>query len=389
MANIGLLCSFKYLNFLGGMIESFGGPHLPFPNWEFPLGISFFTLQQVMYLVDCYENLVPANTLFDHATFVSFFPYVTAGPITRAKRMIAQFQGVATAPGPRGDMAATGLYLFTMGLFKKVFFADTFGRIADLGFAGYQGLSTLEAWAFSLAYTLQIYFDFSGYTDMARGTGFILGFDIPINFNSPYRSFSIIEFWQRWHITLSNFITDYLYTPILRAFEKATLATASVATLVAMIIAGLWHGPSWTFVTFGALHGIALVINQFWRKKIRRKLPKMLSWALTFSFVNLAFVFFRAPSIVAGAHIARLLVPVNTALLGSAVLRTVPTLGLTTLLPAVVIGTVAAFFGKNSDELARTFRPSYSYALGTASLMLLAWLFMNSTITKQFVYFAF
>jgi alginate O-acetyltransferase complex protein AlgI len=389
VANIILLCSFKYLNFLGQTIESFGGPHLPFPNWEFPLGISFFTLQQVMYLVDCYENLVPANAFLDHATFVSFFPYVTAGPITRAKRMILQFHEERPAFGPRGDIAATGLYLFTLGLFKKVLFADTFGRIADLGFDGYQGLSTLEAWAFSLAYTLQIYFDFSGYTDMARGTAFILGFEIPVNFNSPYRSFSIIEFWQRWHITLSNFITNYLYTPILRAFKKATLATASVATLVAMIIAGLWHGPSWTFVMFGTLHGIALVINQFWRKKIKRKLPKPLSWVFTFSFVNLAFIFFRAPSIAIGVHIARLLVPVHTVMLGSTVLRTVPNLGLTTLVPAVLAGIVASFFGKNSDELIKSFHPTYSYAFGTAILMLLAWLFMNSTITKQFVYFAF
>jgi D-alanyl-lipoteichoic acid acyltransferase DltB (MBOAT superfamily) len=390
VANIALLCSFKYLNFFAQTIESLGVPHLPLPDWAFPLGVSFFTLQQVIYLVDCYEALVPPNTLFDHLTFVSFFPYVISGPITKAKRMIGQLHDeAASRTESRWDLAATGLYLFTLGLFKKVFFADTFGRIADLGYAGYQDFSTVEAWAFSLAYTFQMYFDFSGYTDMARGSALILGFDIPINFNSPYRSLSMIEFWQRWHITLSNFITTYLYTPILRSFKKATLPAASFSTLAAMLIAGLWHGPAWTYVVWGGLHGAALVVNQFWRKKVKRKVPKALSWAMTFSFVNLTLIFFRAPSLSVGAHVARLLVPVHTTLLSFSVLHTVSTVGLTTVVPAVVTGIVAAFFGRNSNELAQSFRPSYVGAFSTAMLMLVAWLFMNSTITRQFVYFVF
>jgi alginate O-acetyltransferase complex protein AlgI len=388
VVNIALLCSFKYVNFLLRTLASLGGSQLSAPNWEFPLGISFFTLQQVMYLVDCYESLIPPNGLLDHATFVSFFPYVTAGPITRAKNMISQFQGFIAHGEGRSSLAATGLYLFTLGLFKKIFFADTLGLVADVGFAGYEGLSTIEAWACSIAYTLQIYFDFSGYSDMARGSALILGFEIPCNFNSPYRSRSIIEFWQRWHITLSNFITNYLYTPMLRSFKRVTLATASFSTLCAMMIAGLWHGPSWTFVVFGTLHGMALVVNQFWNKKVSRRLPIGLAWALTFAFVNLAFIFFRAPSLSVGGHIARLLIPVHTTLLGIAVLRDAATGGTIFILP-IIIGIIAAFWGKNSDELARAFRPSYVTALGTAALMLVSWFFMNSTIVKRFVYFAF
>ena len=249
--NIGFLCVFKYANFLIATLWFTGPRHLHLPELEFPLGISFFTLTQVMYLVDCYEGLLPALRLFDHATFVTFFPYVISGPIAKAKRMVHQFGDFGGETGTRAAMVSEGLYLFTLGLFKKVVFADAFATIANLGFSSGTKYSALEAWTFSVTYTLQIYFDFSGYSDMAIGSAKMLGVDLPRNFDAPLRSKSIIEFWQRWHITLSQFITTYLYTPILKSFRRATLATASIATLLAMALAGLWHGPSWTFVIFG------------------------------------------------------------------------------------------------------------------------------------------
>ena len=239
VANVLFLCLFKYVNFfLAGFSKPLGRDHL-LPNWSFPLGISFFTLQQIMYLVDCYEELVPAGSLFDYATFVSFFPYVISGPISKAGRIIPQFKHLGE-PEAAAERIAKGLYLFALGLGKKVLLADSFSRVATFGYdkTAFQ-LSALEAWVFSIAFTLQLYFDFSGYSDMAKGSALILGINIPQNFLGPLRSKSIIEFWRRWHISLSDFITTYLYTPMLKSFKKATLATASIATLAAMGIAGL------------------------------------------------------------------------------------------------------------------------------------------------------
>ena len=296
--NIGFLCVFKYVNFF---LRSF--PHLIparflLPDFEFPLGISFFTITQIMYLVDCYESLLPASSLFDHATFVSFFPYVISGPIARAKRMLHQTGDFGGKDGQRSEFLARGVYLFSIGLFKKVVIADAFAQVAAYGLNSATNLSTLEAWVFSIAYTMQIYFDFSGYTDMAIASALMLGIEIPRNFDAPYRSKSIIEFWQRWHISLTNFITTYLYTPILKTFPRASLASSAIATLLAMSIAGLWHGPSWTFVCYGLWHGIGLAFNQVWRTKKIWKLPAALSWAVTFSFVNIASIFLHSRTLV-------------------------------------------------------------------------------------------
>jgi alginate O-acetyltransferase complex protein AlgI len=386
--NVGYLCIFKYVNFLIANLWFLGGSRFHFPDLDFPLGISFFTLAQIMYLVDCYEGLAPALSLFDHITFASFFPYVISGPIAKAKRMAHQFDNFGGVPGERSALIARGLYQFTIGLFKKVIFADAFASIANLGFGTRSRLSVPEAWIFSLSYTLQIYFDFSGYSDMAIGSAMMLGIEVPRNFDAPLRSKSIIEFWQRWHITLSQFITTYLYTPILKSFERATLFKASLATLLAMTIAGLWHGPSWTFVLFGVLHGAALVANQYWRKKKMPKLPALGSWLLTLVFVNFAFIFFRSNNI----H--------DAALMASSLANLHHVLGVRTLgeawasmtgreLAALLIGTVLAFYGKSSDQLAREFEPKYWNSFAVAAMMVLCWLSLIFNTTQEFVYFKF
>ena len=301
LANIGYLCAFKYVNFLLGTLPLAHGHEHLIPDFEFPLGISFFTLAQLMYLVDCYEKLVKPNSLFDHATFVSFFPYVISGPLAKVKRMKKQFGNFGGEPGKRTNVIARGMFLFSLGLFKKTVCAQAFGQIADYGYNTARNRSMVEAAVFTATYSLQLYFDFSGYSDMAIGTAEMMGIQVPPNFDAPLRSMSIIEFWQRWHISLSGFITTYLYTPLLRAFGKASLAKAMLATLIAMTIAGLWHGPSWTFVVFGLLHGVALATNSFWRKQVPVKLPKALSWLLLMVFVDTAFIFFRSPNL----HVAK------------------------------------------------------------------------------------
>lgn len=385
-ANIAFLASFKYLNLVLRHVSFLAAGHFYLPDWEFPLGISFFTLQQVMYLVDCYEKLVPANDWISHAAWVSFFPTVTSGPLTRARQLVPQLKNGVTAAAPAVTQAIT---LIAVGLFKKVVFADSFSRIADVGFAHPASLSAVEAWISSFAYTFQIYFDFSGYSDMAIGAALLLGFTIPLNFNTPYRSLSIIEFWQRWHITLSQFITTYLYTPIIRSFRKATLRAAAVSTLLAMTIAGIWHGPAFTFLLFGFLHGVGLAVNQVWRKRIKIAIPKPLSWAITLLFVNLTFVFFRSPNVAAALHVCRSFLPAH-GMLSTAVLReSIRFSEAQVIVLPVLAGVLAALVGRNSNSILEGPQPTLRMGFAVSALLLISFLFMNSTIAKEFVYFAF
>jgi alginate O-acetyltransferase complex protein AlgI len=378
-ANILFLSCFKYVNFFFGAMA---------PNWGFPLGISFFTLTQVMYLVDCYEELIPANNLFDHATFVSFFPYVIAGPLTRARAIVPQLRGESGAPS--WENVARGFALFCIGLFKKVVFADALSQLADAGFNAPGEISSLEAWACVLAYTFQIYFDFSGYTDMARGIGRMLGFELPLNFNIPYISKSVIEFWQRWHMSLSGFITTYLYTPILRGFKgRATLAKSAVATIIAMSISGLWHGPAWTFVVWGLCHGVALATNQYWRKKIKIALPAGVGWLLTFSFVTLAEVFFRAANLPVAFQMFARLYPAH-GLHNELGLRhlIVFTESFTCVVPSLLC-VPFVFFGPSSQDFVERLKPALRYSLAYACLLTVALVFLNSVVAKEFIYFGF
>jgi len=203
-----------------------------------PLGISFFTIMQIIYLVDCYEGMLKPNTLREHALVVSFFPTVTMGPILRVKNVLTQFRETVNK-GISHEQLTPAIALFSIGLFKKVVIADSFAIIADIGYASVSTLSTVMAWVISLSFTMQLYYDFSGYSDMAIAIAMALGIKIPINFNSPYKSKSIVEFWQRWHISFTTFITTYVYTPIVRSFKKITFKKAMLATVISMLIVGL------------------------------------------------------------------------------------------------------------------------------------------------------
>jgi D-alanyl-lipoteichoic acid acyltransferase DltB (MBOAT superfamily) len=385
-ANIALLCAFKYLGLLFRMIGFLHGPHWTPPDWGFPLGISFFTLTQVMYLVDTYQGLNDPHSLFDHAAFVSLFPYVASGPLVRARSVLPQFRQ-NQVKGGRAAMAARGLYLFSLGLAKKVVLADAFAGIADKGFGAVSDYSMLEAWVFAVAFLLQLYFDFSGYSDMAVGSAWMLGIDIPQNFNAPLRARSISEFWQRWHISLSNFITNYLYTPIVRSFRKPGLKAGLFATVTAMAIAGLWHGPAWKMVLYGLSHGIALAINQVWKRR-KMKMPDWAGLALTQLFAAASLVFFRSADVPAALHMLARLAP-HAHPLGWEALRGLVPLTLALPLRPVFIGAVAGFCFKSSADLANEFRFAYPQSLATAALLLISFVYMNSTPVKSFVYFAF
>jgi D-alanyl-lipoteichoic acid acyltransferase DltB (MBOAT superfamily) len=376
VVNIGFLCWFKYLDFIFGNLAAITGIRYAVPHFIWPLGISFFTLQQIMYLVDCYEELIPANGLTEHAAFVSFFAYITAGPITRSHQVVPQLES-ETIRQVDFDRMARAIMLFLIGLTKKTVLADNLALVGSTLPPG--PTSFLDTWFIVVAYALQIYFDFSGYSDMAKAVALMFNIEIPSNFNTPFRALSVSEFWQRWHITLTRFITTYLYTPILRAARKATLTVSVLATITAMFICGLWHGGAWTYVIWGTLHGVALGVNQIW-SRYKIKLPKVVAWLLTFVFLQVGFAFFRAPNVpsalttvaamfgwgVRGSFLHFQLIPRDLFL--------------------IVLGMLLSCLGKNSDELTKEFSPSWRTALAAAALGLLSLFYLNSTLSKTFIY---
>ena len=251
-------------------------------------------------------------------------------------------------------------------------------------------MSALEAWVFAFCYAMQIYFDFSGYSDMAIASALFFGIDIPRNFDVPFRSKSIIEFWTRWHISLSQFINAYIYTPILLSFSRATLVTSALATFIAMSIAGLWHGPAWTFVFYGVVHGIALACNQYWRKKKMPKLPAFPSWLLTFIVVLIGLIFFRSVTLPGAlGYIATLVSPHHPFTVENLMAMNGRGIMVVIFLAAQIVGTILAFVGKSSELVARDYNTTYLSAAATVSFILLAFVFLNSSISKPFVYFAF
>ena len=290
VGNLALLGYFKYTDFF---IENFNlatSSNVELLNLALPLAISFFTFQQIAYLVDSYRGETKEYDFLNYAVFVTFFPQLIAGPIVHHKEMMPQFASSRNMVKNYKNIAL-GLFIFSIGLFKKVVIADTFAVWATAGFDTATTLNLFEAWATSLSYTFQLYFDFSGYTDMAIGLALLFNIKLPINFNSPYKATDIQDFWRRWHITLSRFLRDYVYIP-LGGNKKGEYRTYN-NLLATFIIGGIWHGAGWTFVFWGFLHGVALMIHRAW-SRLGFKLWTWLAWLITFNFVNIAWVFFRA-----------------------------------------------------------------------------------------------
>ncbi|PHS36988.1 MAG: membrane-bound O-acyltransferase family protein [Sulfurovum sp.] len=291
IANLALLGYFKYTDF---MIDNLNywifAEDVPNMNLALPLAISFFTFQQIAYLVDSYRGETREYNFLNYANFVAFFPQLIAGPIVHHKEMMPQFSNIRNKVINYKNISA-GLFIFSIGLFKKVIIADTFSVWATVGFDTAETLNFLEAWVTSLSYTFQLYYDFSGYTDMAIGAALLFNIKLPINFYSPYKAKSIQDFWRRWHITLSRFLKDYIYIP-LGGNRKNDLRTYN-NLMITFILGGIWHGAGWTFVFWGFLHGTALVIQRVW-EKLGFRMNGILAWFVTFNFVNIAWVFFRA-----------------------------------------------------------------------------------------------
>ena len=405
--NLGLLGFYKYADFF---VESLGralGTGWDLGTIVLPIAISFFTFQQIAYLVDAHRNLCHEYSLVDYVLFVTFFPQLIAGPIVHHAEMLPQFSSGA---GDRPDHVdrAVGLSIFAIGLAKKVLLADSLAPQATPVFdAAQAGLTptVLDAWIASLSYTLQLYFDFSGYSDMALGIARLFGIVLPLNFNSPYKSASIVEFWRRWHLTLSRFLRDYLYIPLGGSRRGRTRRYVNLMTT--MVLGGLWHGAGWTFVFWGTLHGIYLVINHVWAS-LQDRLGALGRWhgqgrrvlavGLTFLATVVAWVFFRAESFGAAARILG-------AMFGAG--GTDP---MTSSIPMaaawLAVLLTAVFVLPNTQEILRDFRPALDFdvdragptrglrlrltkrwALLTALLLIVSIVAMSRT--SEFIYYQF
>jgi D-alanyl-lipoteichoic acid acyltransferase DltB (MBOAT superfamily) len=299
--NLCLLGYFKYAEFMLGSLAPLLEQAPELPEIDLPLGISFFTFTQIAYLVDVHRNQARDYKLVHYGLFVTYFPHLIAGPILHHREMMPQFD-LRASWSPKLQDIAVGLTFFAIGLFKKVMIADNgLAPHANAVFsvvAQDAALPLFESWIGAIAFGLQIYFDFSGYSDMAIGLSLLFGIRLPVNFHSPYKAESIIDFWRRWHMTLSRFLREYLYIPL--GGNRGGRLARYRNVLLTMLLGGLWHGAAWHFVLWGGLHGIYIVVNHAWRKRFAeaRRPPgtgaRVAGWLLTFTAVTVAWVFFRA-----------------------------------------------------------------------------------------------
>lgn len=379
-ANLALLGVFKYADFFATVaLSALGRAHEP---WGFvlPLGISFFTFQQISYLVDLHRGSAPTYRFEEYAAYVSFFPQLIAGPIVRHNQLIPQFDESPLRDGLH-ERLSRGAVLFILGLVKKVFFADELAPIANAGFDGVAGgemLAAGGAWLASLAYTLQLYFDFSSYSDMAIGLGLMFGFRLPANFDNPYRAAHIRDFWRRWHMTLSHFLRDYVYIPLGGSRQGAV--GVGFAVVLTMFLCGLWHGAGWTFVAWGLLHGVAILVSRGW-STMGGRLPIPVGWSLTFLFVVLGWVLFRAEDFTVAAEMVKSLAGLHGWTGASLDDDDVRYVG---------IGIVFAMFGLTNEEIAdRHWLPRRSIAIAAAVVLVAVVLRVGQGRSLEFIYFQF
>ncbi|HAT1820633.1 TPA: MBOAT family protein [Legionella pneumophila] len=311
IGNLSLLIYFKYSQFLVANIYLLLNQPLELINGDLPLGISFFTFTQIAYLTDCYRKQIKVPHFTNYGLFVTFFPHLMAGPILHHQEIMPQFEN-RRKKLLSWENCAVGMTIFSIGLFKKTIIADSLAPYANTVFsaASKESITFIEAWCGSLSYTFQLYFDFSGYSDMAIGLACLFGIIFPLNFNSPYKAPNIIIFWRRWHMTLSRFLRDYIYIPL--GGNRKGHINRYINLMITMIIGGIWHGAGWTFVIWGLLHGFYLVINHLWLLlkthyfqffSIKKCIGNSFAQIITFLAVMIAWIFFRAEDFTTSNHI--------------------------------------------------------------------------------------
>lgn len=399
--NLALLFYYKYYDFFMENVNRAFSWNLPLVHVVLPLGISFFTFQQLSYVIDAYRGEVPQYGVLNYMCYVTYFPQLVAGPIVTHDEWIPQFLDESKKRF-NWDSFTPGLYLFTMGLSKKVLLADMFGQAANWGFGNIPQLDSTNALMVMLAYTFQVYFDFSGYCDMAIGLGKMMNLELPVNFDSPYKACTITEFWQRWHKTLTRFFTKYVYIPM--GGNRKGRGRTYLNVMVVFLISGLWHGANWTFLLWGCMHGIFSVITRHWKNQIE-KVPRAINWVVTFLFLNLSWVFFRADSVSAGVDMIRQILafdfgPVNTNILDvfnllevSSVAQWVFNINIHTVCPhlmtvVVYAGTMlAVLWAPNAYERMNKLRCGFMELLIT--VFFLVWSIFSLEGVSTFLYFNF
>ena len=391
--NVGLLGYFKYLDFL---LENLNGLGAGFElmNLILPLGISFFTITQLLYLFDCYEGTTKDHSLINYSLFVSFFPHLMAGPILYHRQMMTQFRDKNLRLA-NFDNIAHGLTLFIIGLSKKVLIADELSPYIQAGYSSPEELTTFAAWLTAISYMLQLYFDFSGYSDMAVGLSRMMNLEIPINFNSPYRATGMINFWQRWHISLTNAITACVYMPIVRRLKTRTVSHTIIASFIAFFIVGIWHGAGWTFVIFALMNSLGVIVNYLWKYK-KFSMPKIPAHIITLLFVMTTMVFFRANSVDDALTVLAAMFGANGTEYPRRIVEFMMDFGVSLtvgnvpgLLPKFefVTAILLAAFCPNSNELVKNFKPNYKWA--AIITLLFAWAILAMTKPTEFLYFQF
>ncbi len=328
--NLVALAYFKYAEFIVRNIGNLAGLEPPRVSVDLPMGISFYTFTQIAFLVDVYRREAHEYRLSHYGLFATYFPHLVAGPILHHKEMMPQLATADALRNITSEKISLGFAFFSVGLFKKLVIADPLAKIANPVFDSASAPGFIDAWIAALAYTFHLYFDFSGYSDMAIGISLLFGIWLPINFNSPYKSLSIAEFWRRWHMTLSRFLRDYLYIPLGGARQGGLIKTRNL--LITMTLGGLWHGANWTFVAWGALHGVLLTINHLWRDHshgfpggFRKSFAfSSICWSLTFLGVVVGWVLFRSPDIDTAISILRGMAGANGVSLPAGILAKMP-----------------------------------------------------------------
>ena len=396
LGNLGSLGFFKYYNFFtDSFAELLGGFGLEAPmpvlGVVLPIGISFYTFQSMSYSIDIYRGKCrPTTDLLHFTAYVSMFPQLVAGPIVRYEFIEDQLRNLdrrATSP----ERISDGVWLFVIGMIKKVWIADTLAPVVGYAFDTGQAPGFFTAWAGTVCYTFQLYFDFSAYSDMARGLGLMLGLEFPINFNSPYKSRDIAEFWRRWHITLSQWLRDYLFIPL--GGSRGSLHKTLRNLGIVMVLGGLWHGAAWNFVAWGVYHGLLLIIFASWKQLTAVRLPRLIGVTITFFCVMIGWAVFRADSftgaldVLAGMAGLHGIEPFtyHSATLGIDLPALYSTTGGAHGLAFLLLVTLIAFFAPNSQQLPKPRHPLCGVALGVLMLCTV------TTFTKEapFLYFEF
>lgn len=399
--NLASIFYFKYFDFFITNINTVFKTDFTLKNILLPLGISFFTFQQISYLVDSFRRETGHYSFVEYVTFVTFFPQLVAGPIVTHDEMMPQFRDV-NRKGVNYENLCIGLYSFAMGLGKKVLLADSFSVIATTGYSNIKALDSTNAIFVMLAYSLQLYFDFSGYSDMAVGIGKMFNIDIMANFNSPFKAKNVADLWNRWHISLNRFLIRYVYIP-LGGSRKGRNRTY-MNTLIVFFLSGLWHGANWTFVLWGILNGVAVIIYRILQKYFD-KLPEKINTFITFLIFNFTFVFFRAESVRDGSRflkkifacdfgsISTELANAMEGLLEIKILSRIVPQGIMTYIPGffvlgiVIIGLIAVFTMKNTQEKAKEGVLSMKRLFSTG--IILVWCILSFSGVSEFLYFNF